>query len=445
MSARRVLVFLALIGFSSSQTSDCSYFGLLSYLNLTSTKDLLSFTRPVKNWTRSTLVQLDMLLYGILDVQEKSQTVTSHIWIQMHWKNEYLTWNSSDFCGINTLTVLRSLLWIPDVTIQEEVSDTQSVKDNPYVIIYPNGLVLANGHQLLTSTCQLDLFLFPFDTQHCNITFLSLNYKAEAVKLGAFNSDTTLTSISERIMITQGEWQLRKMEIIDSSLFRDNVSRSKLTYRVIISRKPMLYVINLIVPLFYLLVLDLASFFIGETQGEKLSFKVTLLLSISVLLLILQDMLPSTEDHLPVIASYCVAIFAMVWLSVLEVMLVSFLMNLDGFGCKEAQSSVNDQMDIQLEANRNKGEDQNQVKPDKRPFPLTCPNDHNLLKQILQEVKATRQEVGNQDHDKRKPGRYRRLVKIIDSVFFVLYFLTVLIFLLSMYTVWLQDYVTYSN
>lgn len=66
-------------------------------------------------------------------------------------------------------------------------------------------------------------------------------------------------------------------------------------------RKPLLYVINLIIPLFYFLVLDLASFLINEAKGEKLSFKVTLLLSTSVLLLILKAMLPSTEKHLPVI------------------------------------------------------------------------------------------------------------------------------------------------
>lgn len=71
--------------------------------------------------------------------------------------------------------------------------------------------------------------------------------------------------------------------------------------QVTIKRKAMLYMINLIVPLFYLLVLDLASFFISEARGEKLSFKVTILLSISVLLLILQEMLPSTEDNLPMI------------------------------------------------------------------------------------------------------------------------------------------------
>ncbi|KAK5884460.1 hypothetical protein CesoFtcFv8_018279 [Champsocephalus esox] len=76
--------------------------------------------RPVKVWTTPTLVQLDMFLYGILEVDEKSQTVTSQIWIRMWWTNEFLTWNSTDFCGINMLTVPRSRLWIPDIQINEE-------------------------------------------------------------------------------------------------------------------------------------------------------------------------------------------------------------------------------------------------------------------------------------------------------------------------------------
>ena len=63
----------------------------------------------------------------------------------------------------------------------------------------------------------------------------------------------------------------------------------------------MLYAMNFILPLLYFLVLDVASFFISEARGEKLGFKVTLLLSISVLLLILQDMLPSTTEKLPYI------------------------------------------------------------------------------------------------------------------------------------------------
>ena len=54
-------------GVSCSQTSDCSYVGLLKHLNLTTTNDF-AIMRPVKNWTTATLVHLDMVLFGILQV-----------------------------------------------------------------------------------------------------------------------------------------------------------------------------------------------------------------------------------------------------------------------------------------------------------------------------------------------------------------------------------------
>ncbi|XP_023269556.1 5-hydroxytryptamine receptor 3A-like isoform X1 [Seriola lalandi dorsalis] len=432
-------------GIASSQTSDCSYGGLLNYLNLTSTNNVLEITRPVKNWTTPTLVHLDMLLYGILEVDEKSQTVTSHIWFQMRWQNEFLTWNSSDFCGIDMLTIPRSRLWIPDVTIQEDASDSGSIQNSPLITLIPSGSVLAKGIQRLTFTCQMNLFLFPFDIQHCSITFTSMNYNGETLKLATTTSDTTLTSISERIMITHGEWQLKTIEVFNYTPTQDNKSEIKLVYMIKIMRKPMLYVINLIIPLLYFLVLDLASFFINEARGEKLSFKVTILLSISVLLLILQDMLPSTEVNLPIIATYSVTIFTLVGISVLEAILVSFLMELDDYCGKKTQSSVKTQVEIQLEADYHQEHVEVEEKGQVNPVPLNSQSDHNLLRLILEEVKAARQEAGSQDKDKRKPGRYKRLAEITDSVFFVLYLLTVIIFLIYMYILWCENCIANDN
>ena len=34
--------------------------------------------------------------------------------------NEFLSWNESDFCGIDKLAVPRKKLWTPDIYIQEE-------------------------------------------------------------------------------------------------------------------------------------------------------------------------------------------------------------------------------------------------------------------------------------------------------------------------------------
>ncbi|XP_070837794.1 5-hydroxytryptamine receptor 3A-like [Chaetodon trifascialis] len=435
MAALRVLAFLALTAaVSSTQTSDCSYFGLLEHLNLTTTNDFLTISRPVKKWTTTTVIQVDMVLSGILQVDEKSQTVTSHIWIEMRWTNEFLTWEPSHFCGISLLFVPLSKLWIPNVQIQEDVSDTGSIHKGLRASVSPSGQVITDTLQRLTSTCQLKLFLFPFDEQRCNITFGLMNNGEENIMFGTVTSDINLTQLSEQVMVTQGEWQLQNIEIISYN----GSSYKTLTFLITITRKPMLYVIILIVPLFYLLVLDLASFFINGARGEKLSFKVTVLLSISVLLLILQDMLPSTEDKLPLIASYCVTVFILVGVSLLEAILVSFLSDLDDDCGQKAQRSIDAQVKTELEADCHKeptgAEEKGQARPEKGHPPLDGPRGHDLLKLILEEVKAARQETEEQEREKRKPGRYRRVAETIDCVFFVFYFLTVVIF-----TVWMAE------
>uniref|UniRef100_UPI0037E8B82E 5-hydroxytryptamine receptor 3A n=1 Tax=Semicossyphus pulcher TaxID=241346 RepID=UPI0037E8B82E len=443
MDALRVLALLALIGVSSSQTPDCSYLSLLKHLHLTPANDTLQIMRPVKNWTTSTYVGLDMVMYGILHMDEKSQTLTSHIWVQMSWVNEFLTWKPSDFCGIDTLSIPRSRLWLPDVAIQEDASDTGSIYHGPFLTLMPNGFVMSSSRQRLTSTCQLNLALFPFDTQICQVTFGSMTTDESNIMLGTLNNDSTLYKVSEELMVTQGEWELDNMEIEKKSFGKSSESVSRLIYMITMSRKPMLYVINFIVPLFYLLILDVASFFISEARGEKLGFKVTILLSISVLLLILQDMLPSTESAMPYIASYCVGVFALVGISVLEAMLVSFLFDLDGYCSTMVRCSAEAQEEIELEDRFSKeppgAEEDVQVKQEKSSLPLDGPNSCDVLKQIHEQVKSARQEAKRQKEEEKKPGRYRRMAEIIDHVFFMLYLTAVVGFLTYMYFKWMSN------
>ncbi|XP_027141623.1 5-hydroxytryptamine receptor 3A isoform X2 [Larimichthys crocea] len=445
MSARSILAFLALIGVSSSQTSNCSYLGLFKHLNLTEENEVLSGMRPVKNWTTSTFVQIDMMLDGILEVDEKSQAVTSHIWTQVVWENEFLTWNQSDFCGIDMLTVPATRVWNPDLFIQEDASDVGTIQKSPFVRVTSDGMMYSYFRQRLTSTCQLNLWLFPFDLQKCTITFGSMVSDANSINLGSVHNASTLTDISERYMVTRGEWYLAEIKMVACNVTKAALKTSKLTYEITIIRKPMLYVVILIVPLFFLLLLDLASFFICEAKGEKLNFKVTILLSVSVLLLILQDMLPSTEDKLPMIATYCVMTFGLVGISVLEAMLVGFLIELDGHRAKKAPNSACEE--IQLEENHQKeaarAEEEVQVRPEKCYLPLDGPSGSHLLTLILEEVKAARQEAVGQEKDEGKPGHYTRMAEIIDYVFFVLYFLTVATFLTVMYIHWVHFYYDY--
>uniref|UniRef100_UPI003AAF1AA8 5-hydroxytryptamine receptor 3A-like n=1 Tax=Centroberyx gerrardi TaxID=166262 RepID=UPI003AAF1AA8 len=447
MSVLRTVAFLALMaGVCSSLEVDCSYLSLLDHLNLTKNSDVLVNVRPVKYWTTPTLVYVDLIVFGILEVNEKSQTFTSHCWSTVGWKNEFLSWNQSDFCGIDRLSIRRETLWLPDIIIQEDVSDTGAIKKSPYATVYQDGTVVTNEIQRLTTTCQMDLINFPFDTQMCNITFLSMTDRVGRIALGSFSNGSVLTELSESYMVTQGEWELFSIAIIEIKLPTMNQTY-KLTYEATIVRRPMLYLMNFIIPLFYFLILDVASFFINEARGEKLSFKVTLLLSISVLLLILQDMLPSTEDKLPNIAIYCITIFSLVLISLLEAMLVSFLIDLDNYYGDEAQSSAHARVETQVEASCHKephGEaGKGEEKPEKDYLCLESPFDPVLLTQILEEVKAARQgwfSANSVEQDKKKPGRCGRAARIIDTVFFVMYVLVNVVFLAYMYKVWIFEY-----
>ena len=50
--------------------------------------------------------------------------------------------------------------------------------------------------------------------------------------LRTINSEVTLSSVSEQIMITQGEWELLNMTIIYYSFELKNVSENRLIYTV---------------------------------------------------------------------------------------------------------------------------------------------------------------------------------------------------------------------
>ncbi|XP_077411596.1 5-hydroxytryptamine receptor 3A isoform X2 [Vanacampus margaritifer] len=418
MSTWRFIVLFCLAA-SCSRASDCSYSNLLSHLNLSSSNYFLANFRPVKHWKQVTGVELYLLLFGILDVV---------------WKNDFLTWKPANFCNITQFSIPRSMLWTPDINIQEDASDSSSTQESYYVTVYANGMLQMTARQRLTSTCTLNLQRFPFDRQNCNITFSAMNNDDQSIQIWTVRGDEFITNISGQAMVTHGEWSLTHLEVVKNVTVGGNPQKSKLIYQVTIERKPMLYVVIFIIPLCYLLVLDVASFFVSESRGEKLSFKVTVLLSISVLLLILKDMLPSTEDNLPIIAKFCIGVFALVGISVLEAMLVSFLVDMDDkYGKKLARASNKEVRPDKLEK-----KDPVKEKAEGLPVQIGPPSEREQPELFLQEVRAAQQEAASVA-DAPRPKRFCRVAEIIDTVFFFIYFCTVLTFLSIMYHMWIPS------
>ncbi|XP_077407131.1 5-hydroxytryptamine receptor 3A-like [Vanacampus margaritifer] len=309
------------------EPSGCSHQDVLNHLNLTRTNELFSMTRPVKYYKRPTHVSLEVLLYAILNVVEKEQKFVPYVWTVTRWHNEYISWDPQEFCGIKNVSLPVGILWKPDLTI-EEMAEKDKAPPNVYLTVSADGLVEVTNDQVLFSMCRMNIYKFPFDTQRCNLSFKSIIHSSKDMRLQPSNNSSQATEWSRDLMPTQYEWIFLNLNVTSIKAISPD-HQDVIVYTISMRRKPILYIINFLLPVFFFLALDLASFFISDSGGEKLSFKVTVMLAVTVLQLILNEILPSSSNSIPLIAVYCIGIFALMLLSLLETILVMHLVEKD--------------------------------------------------------------------------------------------------------------------
>ncbi|XP_041830762.1 5-hydroxytryptamine receptor 3A-like [Melanotaenia boesemani] len=321
--------FLLLLFISDGISSEqgCSYQNVLNYLNLTRSNELFSMTRPVKNYNTPTHVSLEVLLYAILDVVEKEQKFIPYVWTVMRWNNEYISWDPNQFCGIDNVSIPTDILWKPDLTI-EEMTEKDKAPPSPYLTISHEGDVEVQNDQVLVSTCMMHIYEFPFDIQSCSLSFKSVVHNAREIKLYASENSSEATELSRELMRTQYEWLFINMSV-STNYANKSADPDVVIFTINMKRRPIMYIVSFLLPVLFFLCLDLASFMISDSGGEKLSFKVTVLLAVTVLQLILEKILPSSSNIVPLIALYCIGVFALMMLSLLETILVMYLTGKD--------------------------------------------------------------------------------------------------------------------
>ncbi|XP_054482609.1 5-hydroxytryptamine receptor 3E-like, partial [Anoplopoma fimbria] len=200
---------------------------------------------------------------------------------------------------------------------------------SPYLVVESGGWVVVRNDMMVVSTCKMQIYKFPFDVQSCNLSFKSVIHSDEDIKLIQMGDSSWNEDWSRKKMQTQSEWLFLDMTINNKTVDNFGFNQSILVYTITMKRRSALYIVNFLLPILFFLFLDLASFMISERGGEKLSFKVTVLLAVTVMQLILNDILPSSSDRIPLIAVYCIGSFSLMMLSLLETMLVTHLMDKD--------------------------------------------------------------------------------------------------------------------
>uniref|UniRef100_H0VHT4 5-hydroxytryptamine receptor 3A n=1 Tax=Cavia porcellus TaxID=10141 RepID=H0VHT4_CAVPO len=250
--------------------------------------DYRKSVRPVRDWRKPTTVSIDAIVYAILSVDEKNQVLTTYIWYRQFWTDEFLQWNPEDFDNITKLSIPTDSIWVPDILINEFV-DVGKSPNIPYVYVRHQGEVQNYKPLQVVTACSLDIYNFPFDVQNCSLTFTS--------------------------------W-LHTTEFLEFSDRESRGSFAEMKFYVVIRRRPLFYAVTLLLPSIFLMIVDIVGFYLPPDSGERVSFKITLLLGYSVFLIIVSDTLPATAIGTPLISVYFVVCMALLVISLAETILI---------------------------------------------------------------------------------------------------------------------------
>ncbi|MXQ99959.1 hypothetical protein E5288_WYG014918 [Bos mutus] len=192
----------------------------------------------------------------------------------------------------------------------------------PYVYVRHHGEVQNYKPLQVMTACTLDIYNFPFDVQNCSLTFTSWLHTIQDINISLWRLPEKV-KFDRSVFMNQGEWELLGvLTQFQEFSIESSDSYAEMKFYVVIRRRPLFYAVSLLLPSIFLMVVDIVGFYLPPDSGERVSFKITLLLGYSVFLIIVSDTLPATAIGTPLIGVYFVVCMALLVISLAETILI---------------------------------------------------------------------------------------------------------------------------
>uniref|UniRef100_G3NGE7 Neuronal acetylcholine receptor subunit alpha-7 n=1 Tax=Gasterosteus aculeatus aculeatus TaxID=481459 RepID=G3NGE7_GASAC len=280
-------------------------------------KDYNRMERPVGNDSQPLTVVFTVSMIQIMDVDEKNQVLTTNMWLRMSWFDHYLQWNQSEHPGVKNLRFTTDQIWTPDILLYNSADDDFDSTFKVNVLVNSSGYAEYLPPGIFMSTCNVDVRWFPFDIQKCELKFGSWTYDGWLLDLQMEDADISG-------YMPNGEWDLIGVPGSRNEAYYDCCKEpyQDVKFIVTIRRRTLYYALNLLIPCVLLSSMTLLIFVLPADSGEKISLGITVLLSLTVFMLLVAEIMPATSDSVPLIGQYFASIMIIVGMSVIATVVV---------------------------------------------------------------------------------------------------------------------------
>ncbi|XP_068931488.1 neuronal acetylcholine receptor subunit beta-3 [Petaurus breviceps papuanus] len=275
------------------------------------------WVRPVLNANDTIKVYFGLKISQLVDVDEKNQLMTTNVWLKQEWIDHKLRWNPEEYGGISSIKVPSESLWLPDIVLFENADGRFEGSLMTKVIVRHNGTIVWTPPSSYKSSCTMDVTFFPFDRQNCSMKFGSWTYDGTMVDLVLIDEN-----VDRNDFFDNGEWEILYAKGMKGNRREGLYSYPYITYSFVLRRLPLFYTLFLIIPCLGLSFLTVLVFYLPSDEGEKLSLSTSVLVSLTVFLLVIEEIIPSSSKVIPLIGEYLLFIMIFVTLSIIVTVFV---------------------------------------------------------------------------------------------------------------------------
>lgn len=239
-----------------------------------------------------------MAVYNINSLDIVSGKLLSPGYIVASWTDGLLPWNSSEFGGIDQLSMTPDEIWLPSF-VQFGANEAEFIINSAWV--RSNGTVVLILAGVFEAVCKLDVLHFPFDEHVCVFEILPASLDSTEIALSVSSVNDSIENYLEH-----GEWDIKR-SVLSVREFKEPVSGKTfvtLLKTMNIARRSLFTSIHTCIPLILLCTLNTVIFVVPLKSGERISFSISILLNFVILTSSMSNSLPHNSLRLPLLSIF---------------------------------------------------------------------------------------------------------------------------------------------
>ncbi|KAM9305697.1 acetylcholine receptor subunit alpha-1-B-like [Gastrophryne carolinensis] len=283
-------------------------------------KDYNKVVRPVENFDDQVVVTVGLHLIQLINVDEVNQIVTTNVRLKQQWVDVNLRWNPADYGGVQRVRIPSGNIWRPDLVLYNNADGDFAIEKETKALLDYTGKILWMPPAIFASYCEIIVTYFPFDQQNCSMKLGSWTYDGKLVVINPENERPDLSNFME-----SGEWMMKDYRCWKHWVFYTccpDVPYLDITYHFVLQRLSLYFIVNVIMPCLLFSFLTGLVFYLPTDSGEKMTLTISVLLSLTVFLLVIVKMIPSTSSAVPLIGKYMLFTMVLVIASIIITVIV---------------------------------------------------------------------------------------------------------------------------